>query len=106
VDGSPKPYTSPNIPPGAGITYARKWTMNQLAGHLEFQAKQPVLDATGLKREYDFEAWWSPDTLDNPDVGPGMFAALQSQLGLKLESGKGPVDVVVIDHAEKVPTGN
>ena len=39
-------------------------------------------------------------------VGPSVFTAVQEQLGLKLESKKSPVDVLVIDHAEKVPLEN
>jgi uncharacterized protein (TIGR03435 family) len=43
-----------------------------------------------------------PDT----DSGPTLLAAVQQQLGLKLESKKDQVDVLVVDHAEKVPTRN
>jgi uncharacterized protein (TIGR03435 family) len=97
---------SPKMPPDSGRLPARKWTMERFAKWLEGRAEGPVTDATGLKGEYDFVLWWSFDALDNPDAGPGMFTAIQSQLGLKLEPKKGLVDVLVIDHAEKVPTGN
>ena len=43
---------------------------------------------------------------DNQDAAPTLIVAVQEQLGLKLESKKGPVDILVIDHAEKVPTEN
>ena len=49
---------------------------------------------------FDFLLHWSPNelTADAPDAPPGMLTALQEQLGLKLESVKAPVDVLVIDH--------
>lgn len=97
---------SPKMPPDSGRLPARKWTMERFAKWLEFYAEGPVTNATGLKGEYDFVLWWSFDTLDNPDAGPGILTALQLQLGLKLEPRKGPVEVLVIDHAEKIPTGN
>jgi uncharacterized protein (TIGR03435 family) len=80
-----------------------------------------VLDQTGLKGKYDFTLQWAPeDNHDpmfkgaapdgNPPVdaappanasGPTIFTALQEQLGLKLESRKSPLDVLVIDHIER-----
>ena len=49
----------------------------------------------------------SPEIADNaPGGGPNLFAALENQLGLKLEKAKRPVDFLVIDHADKVPTEN
>jgi uncharacterized protein (TIGR03435 family) len=79
-----------------------------------------VLDQTGLKGKYDIELNWTPDeseagmfrgpTGGNPaaanptppeSIGPSLFTALQEQLGLKLESTKGPVEVLVIDHIER-----
>ncbi len=79
-----------------------------------------VLDQTGLKGRYDFTLQWTPDQgqramlmgpeggkpgTDNtppPDSsGPSIFTAIQEQLGLKLESQKGPVEFLVIDHVER-----
>jgi len=51
----------------------------------------------------------SPDAPASPlpdDRGPSIFTALQEQLGLRLESQKGPVETLVIDHVEKTPTPN
>ena len=71
-----------------------------------------VLDRTGLTGLVDLNLEWTPDPVpqprpDDPDPlridpnGPSVFSALTEQLGLKLESTKGPVDVLVIDHVEK-----
>jgi uncharacterized protein (TIGR03435 family) len=58
-----------------------------------------VLNKTALDGKYDFALKWSPDPTAAADA-PGIFTALQEQLGLKLESSKGPVEVVVIDSVE------
>jgi bla regulator protein BlaR1 len=58
-----------------------------------------VLNKTELDGKYDFAMKWNPDPADSPDL-PGIFTALQDQLGLKLESSKRPVEVVVIDNVE------
>ena len=87
-----------------------------------------VIDRTGLTEEYDFTLRWTPDENQLPpssgfqvspagsssglpsadpyqNAGPSLFTAIQEQLGLKLESGKGPVEIIVIDHIER-PSGN
>lgn len=74
-----------------------------LAEELSRRLSRNVIDQTGLGGEYDFDLRWTPDAADGdsaPD-GPSIFTAVQEQLGLKLESGKAPVDVIVIDHIEK-----
>jgi uncharacterized protein (TIGR03435 family) len=84
--------------------------MRTLAVLLSRQLRQPVLDRTGLAGYYNIDLQWTPDDLqpapaevqDYPDI----FQALQQQLGLKLEKSKVPIEVLVIDHAEKVPVGN
>jgi len=58
-----------------------------------------VLDRTGLRGLYDFDLEWSPDQT-SPDK-PSVFAAVQEQLGLKIDSDRAPVEVVVIDHIER-----
>lgn len=80
--------------------------------------RRPVLDKTGLTGIYDFTLDFVPDagaspvsspTDDNtlpPDPGgTSIFTAIQQQLGLKLEPGRGPVETLVIDHVER-PSGN
>jgi uncharacterized protein (TIGR03435 family) len=76
-----------------------KATMARLAEYLSAQAGRPVIDNTGLKGEYDFRLEWS--TEEASGSGPSIFAALQEQLGLKLNATKGPVEFIVIDGAEK-----
>ena len=58
-----------------------------------------VVDRTGLTGRFDIELEWSPDQTATDQ--PSIFAAVQEQLGLKLESTRGPVDVLVIDHVER-----
>ena len=80
------------------------WT---LSGFLD----RPVIDRTGLDKYYDFELHWLPELPQGVSKeqippgtdldGPTIFTALKEQLGLKLEVLKGPVDIYVIDHAEK-----
>ena len=79
------------------------WLADQLSG----QAQRPVVDETGLTGEYEFTLSWAPNP-NAPDVEslPDLFTAVQQQLGLKLESKKGPVEVVIVDRAEKMPSGN
>jgi uncharacterized protein (TIGR03435 family) len=94
-------------------------TMNGLVNFLANNTGRDVIDKTGLAGQYDFQLEWAPDVPtgaplggadDRPapvsDVtGPTIFSALHDQLGLKLESGKGPIEVLVIDHVEK-PSAN
>jgi len=82
---------------------SREQMMAMLAGRLAEIEARPVLDRTGLKGEYDFKLDYAID--NNPDTGPSIFSALQEQLGLKLETAKGPVEVLIIDKAEK-PSAN
>jgi uncharacterized protein (TIGR03435 family) len=99
-------------------------TMAQLAGNLSGQLGRPVIDMTGLTGEYDYRVEFTREGLVGPrgmpapppgmmppaaeggESGPSIFTALQEQLGLKLESRKGPVDLIVVDSAEKTPTEN
>jgi uncharacterized protein (TIGR03435 family) len=70
---------------------------------------RPVIDRTGLKAKYNFTMEYEADT-DAPGPfarlsGPALFKAFEAQAGLKLEATKAPVEVLVIDHAEK-PSAN
>lgn len=82
----------------------RNVTMEMMAAQLAGRVLgRPVIDKTGITGEFDVNLEWTPD--EKPDGGPSLFAALQEQLGLKLETQKGSVDVFVIDHIEK-PSAN
>jgi uncharacterized protein (TIGR03435 family) len=79
------------------------WLANQLSG----QSGRPVVDETGLSGEFDFVLSWAPNAnAPNAEGLPDLFAAVQQQLGLKLERKKGSVEMLVVDHAEKTPSGN
>jgi uncharacterized protein (TIGR03435 family) len=78
------------------------------------QDERPVVDMTGLTKNYDFTLTFLPQLPPNfnaenipPEIlwRPSIFDALKQQLGLKLEPTKGPVEYYVIDHVER-PAGN
>jgi uncharacterized protein (TIGR03435 family) len=77
--------------------------VNTLGG---FGLSRMVLDRTGLKGQFDFELRWTPDNLRAPagqaqaNDAPSIFAALQEQLGLRLESQRGPVEFLVVDSIQ------
>jgi uncharacterized protein (TIGR03435 family) len=123
----------PTVPPGRTSMIAnvrgtmrmraKKETMEQLIAMLSAQVRGPVTDSTGLKGEYDFTLSWTRDLdaasvapaassesplsgISGNDSEPPLFGALESQLGLRLDRKKGPVEMLVIDHIEKVPTHN
>ncbi len=99
--------------PGRLSFGGRSVTMEALASSLPTQTgmamlPRPVTDETGLGGTYDFAMEWTPATQDGsvPEAGgPSFEQALKEQLGLRLESKKGPVEVLVIDHVE-LPTAN
>ena len=93
---------------------ATKASMPRFADSLAEYTDRPVLDNTQLRGEYDFKLEWarnnagetSPSMLDSLReevglTGPPLFTAVQEQLGLKLQPAKGPVEIIVVDSAEK-----
>lgn len=70
-----------------------------LVKYLSDQSGRQVIDETGLTGKYDFQFGFAPDLGDA--TGPSLFTALQQELGLRLESKKGPVEVIVIDSVQK-----
>jgi uncharacterized protein (TIGR03435 family) len=86
-----------------------KTSMPELAEHLSAIVRAPVADRTGLNERFefamDFSGFFVPGaTLD--DLPAFVNGAIQAQLGLKLELRKAPVEILVIDHAERVPSEN
>ena len=100
---------------GLGNLPAMNATMADLAGVMQTAVlDRPVVDKTGLPGRYDFTLTWTPDDSQFRGLGvqvpapstdvnapPGLFTAIQEQLGLKLESMSAPVEVLVIDRVEK-----
>ena len=82
----------------------KKTPMSSLTKFLSGQVGRTVLDQTGLKGEYDFKLTFAPDLAEVTD-GPSIFTAVQDQLGLRLDAQKGPVEVLVVDGAQKA-SGN
>lgn len=83
-------------------------TVSILAAQLARELGRVVLNETGLKNRYDIHLQWTPEAAvaaAAPDAPPNLFTAVQEQLGLKLESSRGPVPVLVIDSVEP-PTAN
>jgi bla regulator protein blaR1 len=104
---------------GRGELSGQGVQLDMLAKTLSSQLGRTVIDRTGLKGNFDFKLTWTPDPGQSatplgggpppgadapppPDPnGPSVFTALQEQLGLRLESQKGPVEMLVIDRVEK-----
>jgi len=71
---------------------------------------RPVLDRTGLKGEYDFSVdvsglGFNGKEAEDPNA-PSIFTTVQRDLNLKLESRKEPIEILVIDYANRVPIEN
>lgn len=105
------PKSSDGTPRGAGSLSTSNGEMTaqaiplaDLATFLSSQLRRHVENKTGLTGKYDWTLKWTRDDLNSPDSGaaesaPGLFTALQEQLGLRLEAMKGPVETIVIDHS-------
>lgn len=91
---------------GQGSQQQRRFTNNSMSDFalgMQNYMDRPVVDETNLPGRYDFTLRWTPDNVptNEPGAAPGIFTAIQEQLGLKLEATKGPADVLVIDHIER-----
>lgn len=125
--GGPAPAGPPPAPPkpgeipqcgvimGRGNVAMGGFPLSQFANSLSNLVQRVVVDRTGLTGLYDLSVQFTPDQAQGPPGlpppgvelpsidpnGPSLFTALQEQLGLKLESTRGPVEMYVIDHIEQ-----
>jgi uncharacterized protein (TIGR03435 family) len=109
------PDTGPSLRTRAGHFIGTGVPMLALTQILSQQLARPVIDRTGLDGKYNFELMYALDPLQSDPFGPptrnspsrpddnspSIFTALEEQLGLRLESARGPIEVLVVDHAEK-----
>ena len=88
--------------------------MSMIAGILTGLAGRRVVNNTGFMGRYDVDLRYTPDSgqalgaTPDPTDSPGeesLFGALQNQLGLKLESTRGPIEILIVDHIER-PSAN
>jgi uncharacterized protein (TIGR03435 family) len=88
---------------GKGELAARGIPLSMLAAQLADDLERPVLDQTGIAGNFNINLQWTPDNAEQKSdpSRPSLFTAVQEQLGLKLESRKGPVEILVIDRAER-----
>jgi uncharacterized protein (TIGR03435 family) len=131
IEGSCTPWSVPPPPLQPGTKYCGSMisgispsvevlgaTLDEFSKTLRLVVGRPVIDKTGITGRFDIRAEFSregtelaairligPSPASDPRGVPSIFVALQEQLGLRLESGKGPVETLVIDHIER-PTGN
>lgn len=101
---------------GPGVFTSSGISISKACGYLSEIVQRPVADRTGITGRYNIALHWDgseshADIIRNDDAaqqnesGTSIFTALQEQLGMKLESTKGPVDTIVVDHVE-MPSAN
>jgi len=106
-DGKPAP-SNPFSMSTAGRLQGTHVTARMLAKALTDQLRRPVQDQTGIDGFFDFTLEWAPDSAGAAaDLArPSLFTAIREQVGFALEPRRTPVDVLVIDHVETMPTAN
>jgi uncharacterized protein (TIGR03435 family) len=106
--------------PGMVTIIANSQPVSELAALLAKFTDGPVGDSTGLTGNYDFSlSFAAPDGMRMPghsgecitctpaaEPPPSLCQALKDQLGLRLDAGRGPIDMLIVDRAEKTPTEN
>jgi uncharacterized protein (TIGR03435 family) len=89
--------------------FAYQSTMEQIGHALENQLGRPVIDKTGLPGLYELRVQYDERRLTEATADserPSIFTAFQDQLGLRLEAQRGAIEVLVIESAQRTPTGN
>jgi len=107
-DGPARGSTGINLSNGNASLTGNAVPMSILATDLSEQLDRTVVDRTGLSGLYDFHLNWTADNASQSlaeNAPPSLFTAIQDQLGLRLQPGKGPVKTLVVDHLE-IPAGN
>lgn len=79
-------------------------TVSAIASSLALAAGKDVMEHTQLTGTFDFDLRWTPE--NSSGDAPDLFTAVQEQLGLRLEPKKAPVEILVVDHAERIPVEN
>ena len=99
----PAPDEQSLIRGGRGGITGTNTGMAMLILNLSNQLGRSVVDHTGLTGKYDFKLEWSVDNASptDQDRGPTLFTALQEQLGLRLDTQKGTVNMLILDHVER-----
>ena len=103
-DPNGTPFENENSNGGVMTMRMTNMSMVEFAPALGYFLDRPAVDQTGLTGRYDLQLKWTADESKAPADGtgpPGMFTAIQEQLGLKLEPAKAPVEVLVVDAVEK-----
>ena len=117
ADANGFPVLSPNYKgiigrPSAGEMFSagQDVSIAELAALMEKEAGRRVVDETGLTGRYDFRLhfeWGRPSAAQTaPSSAPSIFAAVEQQLGLKLESSTASLDYLIIDFLDREPTEN
>jgi bla regulator protein BlaR1 len=100
-----QPDTHESFGIGSGDLTSEGMLIPTFANLLSEQLSRTIIDKTGLTGRYDIKLKWAADMSSAGDSSleplPSLFTALQDELGLKLQSAKGPVKILVIDHVER-----
>jgi uncharacterized protein (TIGR03435 family) len=109
--GANAPKSGGEVTIGPGMFKGQNISIPAVANQLSYIVHYTVVDKTGLTGKYDLDLKWTPDDAGAPsgdasgESGASIFTAVQEQLGLRMQSTKGPVKTMIIEHAE-LPSEN